>query len=190
MIGSLSGTIDEIDNNHIILNVNGVGYIIYLSAKSLNFCKINKKLTLFIETYFNTRENTSQFYGFINKEEQKCLRLLVKVNGISYKIAMSILSKLTPEQFFSAVANEDKVLLKISGLGAKLINRIITELHSKVSITDVNNDPIQEDAVSALINLGYEKIKAYESIREIQNESPNLQTQDMIRIALKNLSAI
>lgn len=190
MIGSLSGIVDEVHSDHITLNVNDVGYIVYLSAKALGLCSVGSRVKLLIETYSNSRENIPQLYGFMNKEEQKCLRLLVKVSGVSYKTAMSILSKLTPEQFFSAVASEDKVLLKISGLGPKLINRIITELHSKVSKLEVNNHPIQEDAVSALINLGYEKMKAYDTIKKIQDESPNLETKDMVRMALKDLSTL
>lgn len=191
MIGSLSGIVDEVHSDHITLNVNDVGYLVYLSAKALGHCSVGSRVKLLIETYSNSRENIPQLYGFINKEEQKCLRLLVKVSGVSYKTAMSILSKLTPEQFFSAVASEDKVLLKISGLGPKLINRIITELHGKVSKLEVsNNQPIQEDAISALINLGYEKMKAYDTIKKIQDESPNLETKDIVRMALKDLSTL
>ncbi len=190
MIGNLSGIDDEVRSDHIILNVNDVGYMVYLSAKTLSACAIGSRIKLLIETYANNRENTTQLYGFISKEEQQCLRLLVKVSGISYKTAMSILSKLTPEQLFLAIMNEDKVTLKMSGLGLKLINRIITELSGKVSKLEINNNnfnPINEDALSALINLGYEKMKAYDTIKKIQDESSNLDTKDIIRMALKEL---
>ncbi|WP_253302810.1 Holliday junction branch migration protein RuvA [Wolbachia endosymbiont of Psylliodes chrysocephala] len=190
MIGNLSGIVDEVRSDHIILNVNDVGYMVYLSAKTLNACSIGSRVKLFIETYANNRENVAQLYGFISKEEQQCLSLLVKVSGVSYKTAMSILSKLTPEQLFLAIMNEDKVTLKMSGLGLKLINRIITELSGKVSKLEINNNnfnPINEDALSALINLGYEKMKAYDTIKKIQDESSNLDTKDIIRMALKTL---
>ncbi len=97
---------------------------------------------------------------------------------------------ITPEQLFLAIMNEDKVTLKMSGLGLKLINRIITELSGKVSKLEINNNnfnPINEDALSALINLGYEKMKAYDTIKKIQDESSNLDTKDIIRMALKEL---
>ncbi|BET32130.1 MULTISPECIES: Holliday junction branch migration protein RuvA [Wolbachia] len=190
MIGNLSGIVDEVRSDHIILNVNDVGYMVYLSAKTLSACAIGSRIKLLIETYANNRENVAQLYGFISKEEQQCLRLLVKVSGVSYKTAMSILSKLTPEQLFLAIMNEDKVALKMSGLGLKLINRIITELSGKVSKLEINNNnfnPINEDALSALINLGYEKMKAYDTIKKIQDESSNLDTKDIIRMALKEL---
>ncbi|MGL9717839.1 MAG: Holliday junction branch migration protein RuvA [Wolbachia sp.] len=190
MIGNLNGTVDEIHSDHIILNVNDVGYIVYLSAKALNVCSAGSKIKLLIETYAKNRENITQLYGFINKEEQSCLRLLVKVSGVSYKTAMSILSKLTPEQLFLAIVNEDKVALKMSGLGLKLINRIITELSGKVSKLEVNNsnfNPINEDALSALINLGYDKMKAYDIIKKYR---PNLDTKEIIRAALKELSTL
>lgn len=193
MIGNLSGIVDEVRSDHIILNVNDVGYMVYLSAKTLSACAIGSRIKLLIETYANNRENVAQLYGFISKEEQQCLRLLVKVSGVSYKTAMSILSKLTPEQLFLAIMNEDKVALKMSGLGLKLINRIITELSGKVSKLEINNNnfnPINEDALSALINLGYEKMKAYDTIKKIQDESSNLDTKDIIRMALKELSTL
>lgn len=86
--------------------------------------------------------------------------------------------------------NEDKVALKMSGLVLKLINRIITELSGKVGKLEINNNnfhPINEDALSALINLGYEKMKAYDTIKKIQDGLPNLDTKDIIRMALKTL---
>ncbi len=104
MIGALKGTVDEIYNDHIILNVNDVGYIVYLSTQTLNSCVVGKKIKLSIETYSNSRENIPQLYGFIDREEQQCLRLLVKISGISYKIAISIpssLSSLINEGHFS-----------------------------------------------------------------------------------------
>ncbi|MDG7053365.1 MAG: Holliday junction branch migration protein RuvA [Wolbachia endosymbiont of Alcedoecus sp.] len=190
MIGNLSGIVDEVHSDHIILNVNDIGYIVYLSAKTLGACSTGSKIKLLIETYANNRENITQLYGFISREEQQCLRLLVKVSGVSYKTAMSILSKLTPEQLFLAIMNEDKATLKISGLGLKLINRIITELSGKVSKLEINNSnfhPINEDALSALINLGYEKTKAYDTIKKYR---PNLNTKEIVRMALKELSTL
>ncbi|QKX01448.1 Holliday junction branch migration protein RuvA [Wolbachia endosymbiont of Cruorifilaria tuberocauda] len=192
MIGSLNGIVDEIYSDHIILNVNDVGYVVYLSIKTLSICSIGSKIKLFIETYLN-RESITQLYGFISKEEQQCLRLLVKVSGVSYRTAISILSKLTPDQLFLAVISEDKSALKMSGLGLKLINRIITELSDKVDKLRINNNnlhTIKEDAVSALINLGYKKIKAYDAIKKIQDKSPTLDTSDIICMALKELSTL
>ena len=90
MIGNLRGIVDEVCSDHIILNVNDVGYIVYLSAKTLSACSIGSRVKLLIDTYANSRENVTQLYGFISKEEQQCLRLLVKVSGVSYKTAMSI----------------------------------------------------------------------------------------------------
>lgn len=190
MIGNLNGIIDEVCSDHVILNVNDIGYIVYLSAKTLSTCSVRSRVKLLIETYANSRENTTQLFGFISKEEQQCLRLLVKVSGISCRTAMSILSKLTPEQLFLAIMHEDKIALRMSGVGPKLINRIITELSGKVNKLEINNNnshPISEDALSALVNLGYEKAKAYDTIRKIQDESSNLDTKDIVRMALKTL---
>ncbi|WP_339045196.1 Holliday junction branch migration protein RuvA [Candidatus Mesenet endosymbiont of Agriotes lineatus] len=190
MIGSLTGIIDEINSDHIILNVNGVGYIVYLSVKSLNLCHLGNSIRLFIETY-HSRDNIVQLYGFITKEEQSCLRLLVKVNGISYRIAITILSKLEPTEVLSAIASGDKVAFKLSGLGPKLIARIITELQNEVNKLNISYSPIvQEDATLALINLGYDRSRVYSIVQDIKKDSPSLKTEDIIRRALKDLFTI
>lgn len=189
MIGSLTGIVDEINSDHVILNVNGVGYIVHLSVKSLNLCHLGSSVRLFIETH-HSRDNIVQLYGFTTKEEQSCLRLLVKVNGISYKTAITILSKLEPTEVLSAIASGDKVAFKLSGLGPKLITRIITELQNEVSKFNISYSPIvQEDATLALINLGYDRSKVCSIVQDIKKDSPNLKTEDIIRRALRNLSS-
>ncbi len=184
MIGRLTGVVDEINSDHVILNVNGVGYIVYLSAKSLNLCSLCDSVKFFIDTH--GKDNVTQLYGFITKEEQSCLRLLVKVNGISYKTAMTILSRMGPDQVLSAIAGGDKVAFKLSGLGPKLIVRVITELQNEVSKFNIS-PIIEEDAIPALINLGYDRLKVYNVVKNIKDNSPNLKSEDIIRKALKDL---
>ncbi|XGA08687.1 MAG: Holliday junction branch migration protein RuvA [Wolbachia endosymbiont of Xenopsylla cheopis] len=188
MIGSLTGIIDEVNSDHIILNANGIGYIVYLSVKSLNSCDLDSSIKLFIETH-HSRDNIVQLYGFTTKEEQSCLRLLVKVNGISYRTAITILSKLEPIEVLSAIASGDKVAFKLSGLGPKLTARIITELQNEVNKLNISYSPIiQEDATLALINLGYDRSRVYNIVQDIKKDSPSLKTEDIIRRALKDLS--
>ncbi|AHC39449.1 Holliday junction branch migration protein RuvA [Ehrlichia muris] len=189
MIGSLTGIIEEVHNNHIILNVGNVGYIIQVSYKVLQTCKIGNNIKLYIETYVN-RDNLTQLYGFLDKQEQEYMRMLVTINGINYKTAMSILSKLSPEQIFSAVINNNKNAFRGNGIGEKLAGRIVTELQYKISKVQIEKTfTIQEDdSLAALISLGYDKLKAFNVVQEIKSNFPNDSIQEVIRKALQKLS--
>ncbi|KJV65552.1 MULTISPECIES: Holliday junction branch migration protein RuvA [Ehrlichia] len=189
MIGSLTGIIEEVHNNHIILNVGNVGYIIQLSYKVLQTCKIGNNIKLYIETYVN-RDNLTQLYGFLDKQEQDYMKMLVTINGINYKTAMSILSKLSPEQIFSAVINNNKNAFRGNGIGEKLAGRIVTELQYKISKVQIEKTfTIQEDdSLAALISLGYDKLKAFNVVQEIKSNFPNDTIQEVIRKALQKLS--
>ena len=190
MIGSLTGIIDEVHNNHIILNVSNVGYIIQVSHKVLQTCKIGNNIKLYIETYVN-RDNLPQLYGFLDKQEQDCMRILVTINGINYKTAMSILSKLSPEQIFSAVAHNNKNAFRGNGIGEKLAGRIVTELQyqiSKVQQIEKTFTIKEDDSLAALISLGYDKLKAFNVVQEIKSNFPNDTIQEVIRKALQKLS--
>lgn len=189
MIGALQGIIEEASTDHILLDVRGVGYIIYLSTKSIYHCKLGEAQKLFI-TVHHQKDKPDQLYGFISKDEQKCLNMLIKVSGISCKTAILILSKLTPNQVFSAIAHQDKLSLKVAGVGTKLIERLITELKSEVekahfASTYSPNDEI--DAIPALVKLGYDKSKVYNIVHTIKINYPDLDTNGIIKQALKEL---
>ncbi|AHX04350.1 Holliday junction branch migration protein RuvA [Ehrlichia japonica] len=189
MIGNLTGIIEEVHNNHIILNVGNVGYIIQVSHKVLQTCKIGNNIKLYIETYVN-RDNLTQLYGFLDKQEQDYMRMLVTINGINYKTAMSILSKLSPEQIFSAVANNNKNAFRGNGIGEKLAGRIVTELQYQISKVQLEKPFTikEDDSLAALISLGYDKLKAFNVVQEIKSNFPNDTIQEVIRKALQKLS--
>ncbi|KJV99477.1 Holliday junction ATP-dependent DNA helicase RuvA [Anaplasma phagocytophilum] len=137
------------------------------------------------------RDNVPQLYGFTDTEEQNCLKMLIKVSGINYRTALAILDRLTPDQLFSAIVNEDKAALKVGGVGAKLINRIFTELTPLVqklefNIMDKRGPSVEDsDALSALLSLGYEKTRVLNALEKV-GVSHNL--SDTVRFALKELS--
>ncbi|KJV69145.1 Holliday junction branch migration protein RuvA [Candidatus Neoehrlichia procyonis] len=193
MIGTLIGNVEELYNNHIILNVNNVGYIVYLSSRSLQQCIIGHNIKLYIETHIN-RDNITQLYGFLNIQEQNCIKMLITVNGINYKTALNILDKLTPEQIFSAIIDNDKATLKMGGISDKLIGRIIAELSAKVnkikfdSIINKENNSSLNDALAALLSLGYDKSKALSVLQKINSKYPNYSIQAIIYHALQELS--
>lgn len=206
MIGKLSGIIDSFADNHAILNVNGVGYVVFASRRTLGrIGQPGDPTTLLIDTH--VREDHIHLYGFADANEQKWFRLLTSVQGVGAKVALSILTACPAERLGVIIASQDKgAITSADGVGPKLGVRILTELKDKaeqVEITapskgvkykEIAGEPksIDQDAVSALVNLGYPRSDAYGAVMQARtkandNEKENLQT--IIRMALKELSA-
>jgi Holliday junction DNA helicase RuvA len=204
MIGKLTGIIDTTGDGHLILDVNGVGYLVNASARTLS--RIGGKgdpATLLVDT--NVREDAITLYGFADEAEQKWFRLLTSVQGVGAKAGLSILAVCPPEKVALAIAAQDKAALtQADGVGPKIATRILTELKDKAANMDLSpaaakgvsvkgapapeNAALEQDAVSALINLGYARSDAYTAVMKAREQSnDNLQT--LIRLALKDLSA-
>ncbi|MCE7886142.1 MAG: Holliday junction branch migration protein RuvA [Alphaproteobacteria bacterium PRO2] len=206
MIGKLSGIIDSFADNHAILDVNGVGYVVFASRCTLGrIGQPGDPATLLIDTH--VREDHIHLYGFADANEQKWFRLLTSVQGVGAKVALSILTACPAERLGVIIASQDKAAItSADGVGPKLGVRILTELKDKaeqveiaastkgVKYRDIANEPksIDHDAVSALINLGYSRSDAYSAVMQARtkandNDKENLQI--IIRMALKELSA-
>ena len=204
MIGKLSGIIDTISTGSLILDVQGVGYQVNASARTLG--KIGNKgdpASLLIDTH--VREDAITLFGFADPAEQQWFRLLTSVQGVGAKVGLALLSACPPERLALAIAAQDKaVITQADGVGPKLAIRILTELKDKAAKLDTgagksikyqdiagnanNNAGIDQDAVSALINLGYARSDAYTAVMNARaRANDNLQT--LIREALKELSA-
>jgi len=202
MIGRLKGIIDIIESDYCILDVNGVGYIVYVSGKTIqNLPQKGESASLFIETH--VREDHIHLYGFMDKEEQEWFNVLTTVKGVGTRMSLAILTILSPIELVNAFATQDKeAFLRVSGVGPKLAIRLITELKDKVvnksididnvvNIESANNNLNKNinDAVSALTNLGYNKSQSSDVISKIQKENPEISIEDMIRMGLRELSA-
>lgn len=194
MIGKLKGKIDACFNDYVIIDVSGVGYLVYCSSKTLNKLVVNEFCQLFIETH--VREDHINLYGFLSLEEKAFFNLLQLVNGIGTRMALAILSNLSPEQIQSAIARRDKEPFKaISGVGLKLAERIIIELKDKAlanftnKLTMDNNDTdlakVSSDAALVLTSLGIGKIEAQNLVQGIIAENSNLSINELIKLALK-----
>ncbi len=185
MIGKLYGIIDDIANDCIILRVNNVGYIVHVTNTLLKSSKIGDELSLFIDTYM--REDQIKLYGVTTKQDLSFLRMLVKVKGISHKIATNILSEISTDQIIQAIVGKNPALLKVNGVGMKLANRIVTELEGVINDCDFEeDDSLSRDAASALINLGYNANQAYEMVRKARKQNMELTNiNDLIRFALQ-----
>lgn len=205
MIGKLSGTIDSFSEKHLILDVQGVGYVVQASSRTLS--QIGQKgdiASLLIET--QVREDSITLFGFSSQAEQDWFRLLTTVQGVGAKAGLSILTVAPPERLSIIIASQDKAgLTQADGVGPKLATRILTELKDKASkidlgvfstdVSSVSRETSTEapkghenDAVSALINLGYARSDAYQAVMQAK-AAGNDNLQDLIREALKELSA-
>ncbi len=207
MIGKLTGIIDSFGENYVLLNVQGVGYMVFASMRTLQrIGQSGDSASLLIDTH--VREDHIHLYGFADAQEQRWFRLLTSVQGVGAKVGMAILGSLPPDELSIAIASQDKAAItRADGVGPKLGLRILTELKDKVGHADLpaipqfssrtsakSNDGsnLQHDAVSALVNLGYQRSDAFTAVAQViqksnDNDKNNLQT--VIRLALKEISA-
>jgi Holliday junction DNA helicase RuvA len=207
MIAKLTGILDSTAADSLIIDVNGVGYQVFASGRTLS--RIGNKgdpVSLLIDTH--VREDHFHLYGFADAAEQEWCRLLTSVQGVGMRVGLAILSACAPEQLAFAIAAQDaSTLRQADGVGPKLATRIVTELKDKAAKMDLSAAKgkkavvvkgaapsnaavdIDSDAVSALVNLGYARTEAYTAVlqaRQKANDNDNL--QDLIRLALKELS--
>jgi len=194
MIAKLRGIIDQIGEDYIIIDVSGVGYLVYCSSKVINKLSTKGQLDeILIQTI--VREDQITLYGFKEENEKYWFDLLLKVQGVGAKTAIKGLSIMTPEELEMAILSEDKTLLtRIPGIGNKGALRICSELKDKtlnISIQSMSkpkqNSNIQ-DLISGLIGLGYGHHEAYEVISKLSNDDKNKKVEDMLQIALKIIS--
>jgi len=202
MIGKLTGIIDSFAGNHVILDVNGVGYVVTCSARTLRrIGAVKNTVSLLIETH--VREDAINLYGFADEMEQGWFRLLTTVQGVGAKVALGILGSLAPEGLAQVIAAQDKAALtQADGVGPKLALRLVTELKDKVPALIVQSVPLHgtaadidaggalsSDAVSALINLGYRRAEAFGAVASASRRlEPSAKLDDLIRASLAELS--
>ena len=205
MIGKLKGLIDSYHDDHIILDVNGVGYVVTCSARTLQHLpRAGEAATLSIET--QVREDAIRLFGFTTDRERDWFRLLQGVQGVGAKVALAILGVLPPDDLANAIALQDKAMVaRAPGVGPKLAARIVAELKDKAPAfgsVDANAarlagadeakaapKPVQ-DAISALVNLGYGRPQAAVAIAaSVQALGEAAETGALIRRGLRELAA-
>ena len=195
MIGKLTGKIDSTFNDHIIIDVGGVGYLVFCSGKTLSKLEPGTATSLVIETH--VREDHIHLYGFASNDERNSFTMLQSVKGVGTRMALAILSGMTPEDIQLSLSRRDMAAFNsISGIGKKLAERIITELKDKFISTAGNNTGhgldtsgpvnIASDAISALVSLGINRVEAQNRVSTILSNEPNASINDLIRLALKS----
>lgn len=207
MIGKLKGIVDSVNADGAVIDVQGVGYVVFCSSKTLQMMgEAGSAATLLIDTH--VREDHIHLYGFVKEEERQWFRLLTTVQGVGARMGIAILSALSPSELAMAIAAQDKATLtRANGVGPKLAIRLLTELKDKApmvmaqapvpaplsgkkSAAKAPAEAAYEDALSALVHLGYSRVDAFQAISRIRTTSEGeLELAKIIPMALKELSA-
>jgi len=202
MIGKLSGRVDSLSGSQIVIDVQGVGYVVACSSHTLRqIGGAGAAVSLLIET--QVREDAINLYGFFDAGERDWFRLLTTVQGVGARVALAILSVLPPGRLAQAIAAQDKAAItQAEGVGPKLGLRIVTELKDKAAIFAAPGGAVTGgavaapvaggvtgDAVSALINLGYRRIEAFAAVaKAAQRLGDKAKIDALIRASLAELS--
>ena len=198
MIAQLTGRVDALSDGTCVIDVGGVGYLVQASSRTLSALPQSPAAArLLIETH--VREDAIVLYGFADSAERDWFRLLTTVQGVGGKVALAILSALSPRDLIGAIAAGDKAsLTRAPGVGPRLAIRLLTELKDKTGTmptsTGVTYTPIAaatpaDDAVSALVNLGYRRSEAQQTVARVLDRLGEGATLDaLIRDSLKELA--
>lgn len=207
MIGKLTGILDSVQGDTAIIDVGGVGYIVHAAGRTLQRLGASGTgVSLLIET--QVREDAINLFGFLDQAERDWFRLLLTVQGVGAKVGLAILGTLSPDDLATAIAAQDKMAVtRAPGVGPKLAARIVAELKDKVGGLSLGTAALAkaaaggkagegkaassliEDAVSALVNLGYRRAEAFTAVAKANQAATQPATLDqLIRSGLKELS--
>ena len=205
MIGRLRGKVDTLGDGFVILDVNGVGYEVWCSARTLRGLHAGEDLVLAIETH--VREDQIRLFGFVSEAERAWFRLLQSVQGVGAKVALGLLGTFAPQDIANAIALQDKAMVaRAPSVGPKLAQRIVTELRDKapaltvagVSLpqmvkggkgADAAESTAAADAISALVNLGYQQSQAAAAVASaMKKANDGAGAKELIRLGLKEMA--
>ncbi len=193
MIAQIKGKLIEKTPTYVVIDCNGVGYQLNISLNT--FSKIGNDENCLLLTHYVVREDAHLLYGFKEKSERELFRQLISVSGVGSSTAMMILSSLSPEETKIAIISGNvNVLKSVKGIGLKTAERIIIDLRDKVGKSDGTeifpsfaNNTIKDEALSALVMLGFSKLPADKALTKIMMENSNLTVEELIKRTLKSL---
>lgn len=196
MISYISGVIDVVEKDKVIVDNNGIGYGIFMPQSALERLGAGENVKIY--TYFSVREDAMQLFGFLTREELNLFRLLIGVSGVGPKGAIAIISACPGDSLHMAVLSGDaKSISKAQGIGNKTAQRIIIELKDKLDLEEMIVTPndleegnqenrMQSDTIEALVALGYARSDAFNAVKKIKNPE-NMDVEEMLKAALKNM---
>lgn len=199
MISYIRGELVALENDKVIVDVGGIGYGIFMSTQTMSLLPpIGNEVKLY--TYLNVKEDLMQLFGFLTRDDLQVFKLLIGVSGIGPKGGQSILSVLSPDDLrFAVMANDVKAISSAPGIGKKTAQKLIVELHDKLSIEDVlehaaiggdkdsgsaQGSGMQSEAVQALVALGYGSTEALKAVKQVEIKE-DMVVEDVLKQALK-----
>ncbi|MDG2172247.1 MAG: Holliday junction branch migration protein RuvA [Flavobacteriales bacterium] len=193
MITHVKGRLVEKAPTSVIIECNGIGYLINISLHTFSQIPDNENLKLF--THLQIKEDSHTLYGFFTIKEREIFRLLISVNGIGSSIARTMLSSISPDQIIEAISRENVSLIQsVKGIGSKTAQRVIIDLRDKIlKVYDLDegfasvNNTNREEALSALEVLGINKKSSERLVDKIVIENPEISVESIIKETLKNL---
>ncbi|MDU8886642.1 Holliday junction branch migration protein RuvA [Yeosuana sp. MJ-SS3] len=193
MITYIQGKLVEKNPTDVVIDCNGIGYLIHISLHT--FSQIPNQENIKLYTYLQIKEDSHSLFGFSSLAEREIFKLLISVSGIGSSIARTMLSSLTPKQVREGIAMGDVVLIQsIKGIGAKTAQRVILDLKDKVlKIYDIDevsvakNNTCKDEALSALEVLGFARKQAERVVDKILTTQQDANVETIIKLALKNL---
>lgn len=196
MIGFVKGIVDDIQEDRVVVDCNGIGYNIFMPSSVLSGINIGN--TIKVYTYLSVREDAMYLFGFLQKQDLDIFKKLITVSGIGPKGGLSIMSVMTSDEVRMAIITGDhKAIAKAPGVGAKTAMKVIVELKDKVKIEDADfnldnttvapiENNIQKEAVMALVSLGYSERESAKAVKEV-DASLYENVENLIKEALRKM---
>lgn len=193
MITHIQGKLVEKNPTDVVIDCNGVGYLLNISLHT--FSQITNQENLKLYSHLIVKEDSHTLYGFSSLAEREIFKMLISVSGVGASIARTMLSSLTPKQVREGIAHGDIVLIQsIKGIGAKTAARVILDLKDKIlkvydidDLSTVKNNTSKDEALSALEVLGFVRKQAERVVEKIVTSQPDANVETIIKEALKNL---
>ncbi|MCT4616014.1 MAG: Holliday junction branch migration protein RuvA [Marinifilaceae bacterium] len=193
MFEFIKGKIDSITPTFVIVENNGIGYHISISLHTYSQINELEQVKLFIHQVI--REDANLLFGFSESSEREIFRFLISVSGVGANTGRMMLSSMSPDEIKTCILTDNsKALTSIKGIGAKTAQRIIIELKDKigkdnpdVEISVSQNNNVKEEALSALVMLGFAKNTVIKALNKLHGANPNIQVEELIKLALKQL---
>lgn len=201
MFSYIKGELAEINIDHIVIDVNGIGYQIFIPTNTLNYLpSIGESVK--IHTYLYIREDAMILYGFLTKDDLEMFKLLITVSGIGPKGGLGILSTLSSDDLrFAVLSGDSKAISKAPGIGAKTAQRVIIDLKDKISLEEAfeqklennknisqsENNSVKNDAVLALTSLGYSSTESLKAVSKVEI-TEDMDVEAVLKASLKHMS--
>ncbi len=193
MITQVRGRLVEKNPTEVVVDCNGVGYLLHISLNTFSNLPPDENVVLY--THLSIREDAHTLFGFINKTEREVFKLLISVSGVGPSIARTMCSSMTSEEIQNAIASENVALIQsVKGIGAKTAQRVIVDLKDKIlktfdiDVVSVNTSNTNKDeALSALEVLGFQRKHSDKIVSAILKENKDASVEKIIKLALKNL---